>query len=416
MFRITADPLRFDEAVAWFRARLPITDDEFATLSSEARQRAWTIAGVQQLDVVESVWAKLDKANEAGTPFADFKKSVSAELAAEWGKPNAARVETIFRNATQSSLNRGRYAQMKAPDVVRFRPFWMYDAVRDSRTTELCKGLDETVLPQDHQFWDTHIPPLHHRCRAGIRSLRKAEAERRGIRRDPPAIDPDPGFGRAPGKGEWTPDKKKYPKAIQRADKKREQRNPKPAGPLTEGTHFKRFSSAGVTPAEQTKILEAARKAKLVEFLERKPLSELFLSPHVSSGHDSNGAYWPGLERLGVRTRRRGDTFANPFQPGESWSISYTGKDRLDAMRRTFVHELGHHVHLTGGTAADRLVMKAYLDPKSNPITRYGGVKRVEYFAESFAAYVFHRGALRKHDPVGYKMVREVLALQGIPL
>jgi hypothetical protein len=414
VFRVTADPHRFDEAVAWFRARLPITDDEFAKISTDARQRAWTVSGVSQIDVVNSVWLALDKANEKGTPFAVFKKQVIDDLAQEWGRRDSARVETVFRNATQSSLNRGRYAQMKAPDVVKFRPFWMYDAVRDGRTTQLCTGLDDTVLPQDHEFWDTHIPPLHHRCRAGIRNLRRAEAERRGILRDPPDIDAEPGFGRAPGKGEWEPDKKKYPKPIQRASKKRQARNPKPAGALQDGKHFKKLSVQGLTAAEQTKVLEAARKAKLVDFLEKRPLSELFFAP--SLGHGVNGAYWPSLERLGVRVQRGGSTVGNAFDPGKSWSISYSGKDRIDAIRRTFVHELGHHVHITAGTAADVVVQKAFFDGKSKPITEYGGTNRKDYFAESFAAYVFHRGALRKHDPVGYRMVREVLALQGIPL
>jgi len=415
-FRITADPLRFDQAVQWFRARLPITDAEFAKLDREARDRAFTVSGVHQLDVVHSVWRGIDKANAAGTPFEDFKKVAGKLLAEEWGEPNAARVETIFRNATQSSLSRGRYLQMKDPDVVRFRPFWMYDAVRDSRTTPVCNGLDETVLPAEHPFWDTHIPPLHHRCRAGIRSLRPSEAEKRGIRRDPPNIDADPGFGRAPGTGDWEPNLAKYPKPLQRAYRRRNARNPKAAGALKEGTHFKKFSAQGLSDAEQSKVLEAARKAKLVDFLERRPLSELFLKPSVSSGHGVNGAYWPSLERMGVRTKRPGDTFGQLFEPGKSWSISYSGKDKLDAIRRTFVHELGHHVHLTGGTAIDQIVQQAYNDPKASPMTRYGGTTRQEYFSESFAAYTFHRGALRKHDPVGYKMVRQVLGLQGIPL
>jgi len=414
VFKITADALRFDEAIEWFRARLPITDDEFDILSAEARQRAWTIAGVEQLDVVQSVWSEIDKANTAGTPFEDFKKSIEPLLTEEWGQRNSPRVETIFRNATQASLNRGRYAQMTDPEVVRFRPFWMYDAVRDARTTTLCAGLDKTVLPQDLPFWDTHIPPLHHRCRAGIRSLRKSEAEKRGISRVAPAIEPDPGFGHAPGKGEWKPVDRKYAEGIRRASKLRKERNSKPAGSIVEGKHFKKFSSRGVTPAEQSKILEAARKARLVDFLEKRPLSELFLAPRVSDEYGVLGAYWPALQRLGVRTKLPPGSLGQVFEPGKSFAVSLAGTDKVDSMRRTFVHELGHHVHRTS-EQADKIIQAAFFNVKS-PITEYAGVNRAEYFAESFAAYTFHRGALRKHDPVGYRMVREVLTLQGIPL
>ena len=39
---------------------------------------------------------------------------------------------------------------------------------------------------------------------------------------------------------------------------------------------------------------------------------------------------------------------------------------------------------------------------------------RGEYFAECFSAYVFHRKALQKYDPVGYNLVRKVREIAGI--
>lgn len=414
MFRVTADPHRFTEAVNWFRARLPITESELASLSEKARGRAWTIAGVTQLDIVKSVFDEIDKANTDGTPFEAFKKAVEDKLTAEWGRRDSARIETIFRNATQSALNRGRYAQMTHPDVVRFRPFWMFDAIDDSRTTQLCHSLDNTVLPQEHPFWLTHIPPLHHRCRSGIRSLRRAEAEKRGIATEAPDTEAEAGFGKAPDKSEWKPIKTKYPPEILQAGKKRAARRSKPDPVLTEGVHIKRVGLVkGISETTRSQVFEAARKARMIGYLEKSPLNEVFFGG--SRVRRVNGAYWRYSAQLGLNTRRAFKT-GDAFEPGKSWSVSMSGTDRVDAMRRTFVHELGHHLHFTSGQDVDTLIRLAFKDAESKKITRYAGSNYKEYFAESFAAYTFHRGELREFDPVGYRMVQNVLKEVGVPL
>lgn len=423
MFRTTADPHRFDEAVKWFRARLTVTESQLSLLSEQARQRAWTVAGVAQLDVVQSVFSAIDKANASGTPFETFKKSVGEQLFAEWGRRDSARLETIFRNATQSSLNRGRWAQMTDPEVTRFRPYWMFDAIDDDRITQLCKSLNETVLPWDHPFWATRIPPLHHRCRSGIRSLRQAEAERRGLTTKPPETEAAPGFGKEPGKGDWKPNKKKFATELQRAEKKRSKRNPKPAGHLQEGVHFKQLGvREGIDEADRDRVLMAARKAKLVEFLEREPLGTVFFANTIDYNPDVFGAYWRGTRQLGVKSNISSAFYGNKFVPGKSFGVHEGAKDRIDVMRRTFVHELGHHIHRTSNAEIDSFVVGAWQQAKESleageggGISAYSMYTSSEYFAESFAAYTFHRRDLRDHDPVGYKMVQKVLRLRGIP-
>lgn len=410
-WRVTADVLRFDEAIAWFRARLPITDDELDKLTASSRQRAWTIAGVAQLSVVQQVWDSMGKALERGTSFADWKKGALGPIVQAWGSPDSPRVETTFRNGVQSALNRGRYQQMTAPAVKRFRPFWMYDAILDSRTTPICRELDGIVLDQEDHFWDTHIPPLHHRCRAGVRSLRRAEAEKRGIRTRAPHVAAAHGFGLAPTQGEWKPSPAEYAPELWKQHQKNAAR--KPPAALKEGVHFAKLEQGDLKGPELEQVLLAARKARLVEFLARKPLSELGFARQLGNTSDL-GQYWATSRKLGVRTGRRADNFGQEFAPGVMWSISKTASSRIDAIRRTFVHELGHHLHFTAGSDADKVVRNAFQDPNSKPLTRYGGTVHYEYFAESFAAWVFHRGDLRRHDPVGYRMVREVLALQGV--
>lgn len=202
-WRVTAEAGRFDEALEHFASRTALTDEERKRIPADARSRAFWIAGVAQLDVVQRVQEKLAKAIESGTALEDFKKQVRDDLATTTG----GHLETVFRNATQTAYNAGRWRQMSDPSVARFRPFWMYDAILDSRTTPLCNGLSGTVLEASDPWWDTHTPPLHHRCRSGIRSLRRSEAEKRGITTTAPAETPPDGFGLSPKLAkEWRPE------------------------------------------------------------------------------------------------------------------------------------------------------------------------------------------------------------------
>jgi SPP1 gp7 family putative phage head morphogenesis protein len=227
---VTADPARFDEACDWFLKRVVLTEAQALELGTDAGRRAFWIGNGLQLSQVQRVFDELAKANESGEPFEEWRKRVRKELR------NDAHAETVFRNATQRSLNAGRYQQMR--DAQKWRPYWMHDSVLDSRTTETCKRLDGVTLPADHEHWKTHWPPGHHRCRRSVRSLRKSEGEKR-VTNVPPIAPSDPGFGAAPDADpEWKPDPSKFDPELYRelqkkADKPRKAK-PKPGAPPKE--------------------------------------------------------------------------------------------------------------------------------------------------------------------------------------
>lgn len=221
---VTADPAKFEEALEWFLRRYPITDEELELLESVARTRAFRVAGVQQLDVVADVWDVLRRAIEQGKGLGWFKSKVREKLENEWGRKDGARIETVYRTNVQTAYNRGRWRQMQHPAVKRLRPYLMYDAVLDSRTSELCRTLDGTVLEAEDPFWETHHPPLHHRCRSGLRTLTRRQAERKGITEDtselPDAADE---FGSNPELDEWEPDPDKYPPELWRTYERKQE-------------------------------------------------------------------------------------------------------------------------------------------------------------------------------------------------
>lgn len=196
-WNVTADLDKFDEAIAWFASRVPYDQARLDTLDDAARSKAFTIAGAIELRAVQTILDEMAKSVEDGTPYEDFVASVEEKLDGKVGI-SSAQLETVFRTNVQTAYNAGRWFQIMDPEVTLLRPFLMYDSVLDTRTTEICQACDGTVKSHFDPWWETHNPPLHHRCRSSIRSLRRSEAERRGITDTDPAPDVPGGFGKAP--------------------------------------------------------------------------------------------------------------------------------------------------------------------------------------------------------------------------
>lgn len=215
-----SDVARWDEAVKWFLARVPMTKDRWLKLTAEARRKAFTVAGVAKADVLHDVHKAIDSAIAKGTTLDDFKKTIGAKLLEQWKgtvKNPAWRLETIYRTSVQQAYSAGRWSQMNDPAVAKMRPVGMFDAILDNRVTERCSKLDGTILTWDEWREKNLVPPLHFNCRSGIRSLRKSRAEKTPKwGKAAPDVSSQEGFGAVPGTVEWKPDTKKYPPDLRK--------------------------------------------------------------------------------------------------------------------------------------------------------------------------------------------------------
>lgn len=210
-WHVTADTSRFEEALRWFAAKAPIAADKLQALTDAAKSRAFVVAGVTKLRIVEAVYSEILHSMENGVNYETFRKSVRDRVEHTISEAN---LRTAFVTNVQTAYSTGRYEQMTAPEVAAVRSFWMYDATLDSHTTDLCRSLGSpaVVLPIGDPFWDTHTPPLHFNCRSGIRSLRQKQAEREGVTTTPPALSAADGFGLAPPlRAEYQPDLSQTP-------------------------------------------------------------------------------------------------------------------------------------------------------------------------------------------------------------
>ena len=85
------------------------------------------------------------------------------------GEPLAPyRLETIVRTNTTDAYNHGRLTEFIRPDLLPFLDGIRYSAILDTRTTEVCRFLDNKVFKPDSPDLAGLLPPRHFNCRSLI--------------------------------------------------------------------------------------------------------------------------------------------------------------------------------------------------------------------------------------------------------
>ena len=231
---ITIEPLPFEEAMAYWADRVPLTADEIAGIAGSVRERAFMVARVSSMDIIEDLHTAVEKALADGETLADFAARLDRIMAVRgWEGLAPWHLETVFRNNIQTAYTVGRYNQMIGSK--KNFPYWEYDAVNDTATRPTHRALEGKIFPADSPFWDTWYPPNGHRCRCSVNPVHRYVAEEEGltVETDDPTggliepmdpasgvrmparpLIPDPGWDTNPAKSPWTPDLSKYPAEL----------------------------------------------------------------------------------------------------------------------------------------------------------------------------------------------------------
>lgn len=191
--------------------------------------------------------------------------------------------------------------------------------------------------------------------------------------------------------------------------------------PFTLGTHLRQdIEAPGYTPAEVDKLTALLVPDQGHEyFLSRYPLEKIKIWDKVDEG--ANGIYRPSQGQLEVRGKSFAWTYdPNPFELGKGWVSSDASDTKDDAREIAFIHEFGHHIHLTDRRdrteefkKVDAVISNAY-ESRQSAVTQYAETMKEEYFAETYLAWRKFPDLLLDHDPVGHAMVEQVMKLRGI--
>ena len=166
------EPMPFEEAIDYFKAKTALTPAEFAALAAEvggyAGNQAFTVARVLRADVLQDIYNEVEKAIEAGQTLWEFREAIDGIMESRgWAGFERLeegeriftmpyRLDNIFRTNVQGAYSVGRYKQMKR--IARRRPYWEYDAVNDSGTRPSHLAHDGKIYHHEHPFWRQWYP------------------------------------------------------------------------------------------------------------------------------------------------------------------------------------------------------------------------------------------------------------------
>lgn len=176
-----------EKAIEYFRSKGNKFSWAWQEMWQQAHARAFTVAKVTRLDILQDIREAVDAALAEGKTFREFQKELAPVLRKKgwWGKVLAKdvpgfdpesdqdpdeeiqlgspyRLRTIYSANMQTALMAGRYdAQIQNTDD---RPYWMYVAILDVNTRPSHAALHGRIYRYDDPFWDTFYPPNGWNC------------------------------------------------------------------------------------------------------------------------------------------------------------------------------------------------------------------------------------------------------------
>jgi len=193
------------EAVEFFRKKGYAIGFSWRDVWKEEHAVAFTVAKAMRIDILEDIRQATDKAIAKGIAFGEFKKQLAPVLQAKgwWGRKKIEdpldgkmksatlgsnrRLRTIYDTNMRMAHAAGRWERIER--LKDRRPYLRYIAVQDERTRQTHRAWHGTVLPADHDFWNSHYPPNGWRCRCTVQQLSESDLKRYGHKVSPRAPD-----------------------------------------------------------------------------------------------------------------------------------------------------------------------------------------------------------------------------------
>ena len=230
LFNLSDGEIKFDEAIKYFGDKIPISPEDFSKLNAKYKTFTFTVSGYTKAQVLNRFHQELLLAIENGGTIKTFKESMNQFLESNGyeGITNF-QADNIYRTNIQTAFQAGHYEQMVKPEVMRARPYWMYDAVNDKKTRRSHLAMDGRVFSADDPIWDTWYPPNGFRCRCSVITLSERQVKERNLVVESGApvagdiegrfvnILPDPNFSTNAAKDRFVPNLDGFHKPIKNA-------------------------------------------------------------------------------------------------------------------------------------------------------------------------------------------------------
>lgn len=185
-----------EEAVKWFEQKGYAITWQWQELWQEAQARAFTVAGVTRLEILNDIRSGLADALKNGKTLEQFINELTPLLQRKgwWGRDaqvnketgeisgkglTSARLKLIYQQNMQTAFMAGRYKAMQAAVVT--HPNWQYVAVMDNRTRPAHAAINGRVFRADDPIWNSIYPPNGFRCRCRVRPMTDGAVSREDL-------------------------------------------------------------------------------------------------------------------------------------------------------------------------------------------------------------------------------------------
>ncbi len=192
------------EALRFFRNKGLRPSFNHRDVWREEHAIAFTVAKATQVDVLQSIREEVDRALAEGITLEEFRKNLTPRLQAQgwWGRKNMTdpktgeivnaqlgsprRLRTIYQANLRSARAAGQWE--RAERTKKALPFLKYELgpAEHHRPSHAEVANKPTILPVDHPFWDTWMPPNDWGCVCRVRQITRFEADELGGESEPP--------------------------------------------------------------------------------------------------------------------------------------------------------------------------------------------------------------------------------------
>lgn len=160
--------LPFQEAIDFFKRKIKLPTSTWKDLWQGMHSRAFVIAGALKSELLSDLHEAVGKGIAKGTTLAEFRKDFDKIVQRHGWKYKGNRgwrTAVIFNTNLSTAYSAGHYKQMTDPDVLKARPFLRYVGSSSAEPREDHMKWYNTVLPAEHEFWKTHMPPNGWGCK-----------------------------------------------------------------------------------------------------------------------------------------------------------------------------------------------------------------------------------------------------------
>lgn len=166
-------------------------------------QYAFTVAGVEDMRLVEYARGEVEKAAQGSLTLPEFRQSLETAFFEAGASPiSPAHAETVLRTNLASAYEGARYDAVMTPALAEVFPGFQLFTVGDSRVRPEHAELNGTYFERDDPRLGEYWPPMDYNCRCTMLALSPEDIHAEGLDTAPaPELDwqPPESFRAAPG-------------------------------------------------------------------------------------------------------------------------------------------------------------------------------------------------------------------------